>query len=522
MTSPNVSRWLVPATLALAIFVFVLSSYPMVRPGFDVWWHLGAINAPEQLDPAAFPPRRIFWHHFWHWVFNLLQIQDHFGRALVIHRSQFLFTAFAIVLTSYLLLRVLTRWRGVDRGSLWTAACLSAVIWLSMNGTRSAAHGGGPGAEVTQSWMLWYSVNYQISLPLVLLAMALLLSAVGLELSLRVRWVFVTGFMMAIFVASLVHVAEVVYFLLFALFVVALYLRGRHAFVLAVVLSVGCLALAGLVLRHSYAVPRLLAFVFDGDVLGGLDAIRQEGSMLRGTGLTRIDTGWHALHVVSLAGLVVGALGLSSQSDPDSTGRGRWRAVGVVLLTGMFPLGLMFDLGAGLYSFLTHTYIAWRFSLASLIFIGVPFAALALTDRVLVGAGAALRQVVVVFLVAAVCGLAVWGEDNPERPSPGLAFGQSLMKSLHPEAMYFGLSEEQQLRLRVLSDRLKSPSQHPMLCTDIFTAYYLFFLERYPWVTLPPALEYLPEYRKADSDCAYPADNPTLRGMGMSGVQSGP
>jgi hypothetical protein len=132
------------------------------------------------------------------------------------------------------------------------------------------------------------------------------------------------------------------------------------------------------------------------------------------------------------------------------------------------------------------------------------------------------RQVAVVGLVFSVCGLAAWGEHDPENPAPGLAFGQSLVRSLSPDEMYFGLSPMQHSTLQSLSGSLKSSSARPVLCVDIFTSYYLFFLERYPWVSLPPALEYLPGYQKSASDCAFPANNPTLRDMGLVGVLPGP
>jgi hypothetical protein len=519
MKTSDALRWLVPTTLFVGIVTFVMMSHPMVRPGFDVWWHLGAVDAPDRLDSSAFPTRRILWHHFWHRVFSLLQVHDHFARALVIHRTQFLVTVFALALTGYLLLRVLIRKKSVVDGSLWTAALLSAVFWLATNGTRSVAHGGGPGADVAQSWLLWYSVNYQISLPLVLLSMALLLSAVDQERSTQARWGFVIGFFAALSVATLVHVAEVVYFLLFAVLVAALYLRGRYAVVLAIALSVGGLLLAGLALNQAYAVPRLMAFVLKGDLFGALDAIQQEGELLRSTGLTRIDTGWHVLHTVSLVGLVLGILVWRNRGTPSQQGwQGKWKASVAVVLTAVFPLALMTNLGAGLFAFLTHTYIAWRFSLASLLFIGVPFAALALSERLLSHTGVIWRQLATVGVVIAVCGLAVWGENDPERPSPSLAFGQSLARSLHPEEMYFGLNLTQQSALRALSDSLKAPPAHSVLCADIFTSYYLFFLERYRWVSLPPALEYMPGYQKSETDCGYPADNPTLRGMGLDGV----
>lgn len=524
MTISSASRWLMPVVLGLGIVVFVLSSFPMMRPGFDVWWHLGVIEAPDQLDPLAFPVRRVLWHHFWHWIFNLLQIQDAFARALVIHRSQFLLTACSIALTGFLLLRVLTCRSDVDHASLLSAALLSTVIWMFMTGTRSTAHGGGVGAEVTQSWPLWYSVNYQISLPLVLLAMALLLSAVDRRCSPRARYWFGLGLLMAVFGAALVHTAELVYFLLFVGFVAALYLRGRHAVVLTVAFLVAGALLAGLALKHSYAVPRLLAFVLTADARGALDAMRQEGGMLQDAGLTRLDTGWHGLHLVSSAGLLLGICGMLVRHGQNGDSPARMKAGVAVLLTAAFPLGLMVDLGAGLFSFLTHTYIAWRFCFANLLFVGVPFAALSLSEGLRSRVGVVMRQMIMFGLVVMACGLAMWGENRPEHSSPGLVFAQSLRESLDPQAMYFGLKPAEQVALRTLAGTLRSAPEHLMLCADIFTSYYLFFLEHYSWVALPPALEYVPGYRKAESECAFPAENPALRSMGLSGVHfdSGP
>lgn len=515
----KILRWVIPTLLLLGMLGFSMLSYPMVRPGFDVWWHLGAIDAPELLDPSVFPTRRILWHHLWNQVFDYLYIEDYFFRSLVIHRTQSVVTVLALALAAYFLLKVLSRPYDTDHGSIWTAALLAPVIWLVMSGTRSVAHDGGTGADATQSWLLWYSVNYQISLPLVLLAMSLLLSAVDQDRSARSRMLLAISTVAVLCIAALAHAAEVVYFLLFAGLVAILHLRGRQGMIWAAVLLVASSLMVGFALHYSYAVPRLLTYMVNGEFAGAVEAMRQEGKIIRGAGLARLDTGWHALHALSLAALMLGILVLRGRRISTQTnGFKGWQASAAVLLTAAFPLALMTNVGTGLFAFLTHTYIAWRFSLASLLFIGVPFAALVLSETFLKGTGPAWRQMAAVGFVLSACTLAVWGEHDSEKPSPGLAFGQSLVRSLSAEEMFFGLSPMQQSRLQNLSSSLKPASVHSPLCTDIFTAYYLFFLERYHWVSLPPALEYLPGYRTSTSRCTYPTDNPDLRGMGLSGV----
>ena len=74
--------------LASAMVAFVLNSYPMMQPGFDMWWHMAMTEAPQLADPNAFPPTRILWHHLWHIVLNFFEVEDFFARALVIHRVQ--------------------------------------------------------------------------------------------------------------------------------------------------------------------------------------------------------------------------------------------------------------------------------------------------------------------------------------------------------------------------------------------------------------------------------------------------
>ncbi len=520
MRAQSFSNWAVPGLLGLAFLAWALSSYPMMRPGFDVWWHLGAIDAPHMLDPTVFPARRVLWHHLWHDVFVWLEVRDPFARALIIHRVQTVVTVTALTLTAYLLLSAMTLGLAVDTGLKWTAALLSGVMWLLMNGTRSVAHDGGVGADVTQSWILWYSVNYQISLPLVLLAIAMLLLTVVAGRTNLERVATLLGTSLAVFLAALIHVAEVAYFLMAGVLVVFLYLRGRRGWLLVLVCVVVCWLTLELTLRQSYALPRLLSVFRDHSFLTGLAAIHQEGVMLRESELTRATTGWHALHTASLLALALGVWILYWRRNRPEAKVVDARAATFVLLTALFPLALMTDMGAGLYAYLTHTYIAWRFSLSSLIFVGVPFLLMVLLTEQMGRLNAQVKQFSLVLAVCAAGFLAVVPHHSPREPSPGQFFWRSLVNSLSPTAMYFGIGDKQRTELKRLSGVLQSRPTSEVICADVFTSYYLFFLERYRQVSMPESLAYLPGYVATPIECSYPQDNPTLRALGLQGIQS--
>ena len=120
-----------------------------------MWDHLFAI---DDFNISQIPGARDIWHSFWRHFFALFSIgQDQILlRARIIHIIQTLLSFFAV----YLFSKVITRhiFTMMDHLTLRYIAYWSTLIWFSIFATFSVFY--------HHIWILWYSVNYQITLPL--------------------------------------------------------------------------------------------------------------------------------------------------------------------------------------------------------------------------------------------------------------------------------------------------------------------------------------------------------------------
>lgn len=140
--------------------VFILFSYPFVQQPFDMWVHLSIIesiihynNLPEYLlhDVFVVP----VWHYAWAYFFRLISVDNVFTIALVIHRIQFLLTFLLVFYASKNLLKS----TGIKHNLFLNyLSFLSFIVSCLQTGTYSV--------YIQQSWIMWYSVTYQIVLPI--------------------------------------------------------------------------------------------------------------------------------------------------------------------------------------------------------------------------------------------------------------------------------------------------------------------------------------------------------------------
>jgi hypothetical protein len=168
----------------------------------------------------------------------------------------------------------------------------------------------------------------------------------------------------------------------------------------------------------------------------------------------------------------------------------------------MMPLALMLPITAGLLAMVTHLNIAWRFAFASFIFLGIP--ALGIAISLLPRRSSSIRrQLVQAGLVITTSVAAITYSYSFEEKQPSFRFASSLLSSLDREDSYFGLSEEARGQLKKIASTHRSANTETLICTDLFTAYYLFFVEHFHAVNMPTALRYVPGYQDADPNCEF-------------------
>ena len=133
----------------------IFFTYPFLRFPYDMWDHLIAI---DDFNLSEVHGARDIWHAFWRTVFSILSIEesDILLRAKIIHIAQTLFSFFTIYLFSKVSIRHI--FKNISPLSLRYTAYWSTLIWFSIFATFSEHY--------HHIWILWYSVNYQITLPL--------------------------------------------------------------------------------------------------------------------------------------------------------------------------------------------------------------------------------------------------------------------------------------------------------------------------------------------------------------------
>lgn len=493
----------IPVCATALILAFILSSYPMMRPGIDIWVHLGLIQDFNKINPSAYPPSRVHWHEVWHHVLRQIGVSEIFASALVIHRIQFLAVYSLIASSSYILLDLLLRRVAVEKSTLYLASLLSSALWLCMTGTRSHAHDG---FELVQSWMIWYSVNYQISLPLVIFAIAIALRLAFGGLTTLQTSVGGLLLLLSLGLVAAFHMAELAYFLLAVVALAVLFVRRRRSVILAIATGLVSCLLIYAALQYSHAHPRSLKYILSGEWGRLLDNILAEGQRLSETGATRMEFGWNALHTVSLSLILLGMFIQATFPECWQRTRQDWKVSAFVLSSALLPLALFTHLGTGIFAYLTYAAIAYRFAFANLLFIGIPFFILVVTYSPVSSRLRDAQRPALVALCAAFVLAIVGAEQLLQRRPVVTAYAFSLLGSLRQESMYFGVTDLQYTAIhqKLRSIKPEKPKKRPrLLCADIFTAYHLFFVQRFHRVALPRPLKRIPGYAGTPANCKF-------------------
>lgn len=449
-----------------------------------MWWHLGVIDNPQAQDSVNSPPPRLFWHWTWYLLLQWLGMDDFFDRALLIHRTQFLVAFLAITASAYLILASILNSSERVSSQILSFSIVSAVIWCFMTGTRSVAKGGGWGSDVTQSWILWYSLTYQISLVFTLLATSSTLYAVTTG-SHRGRLLAILLAIVCLVVAFVFHMAEIAYYLLSLALLAVFFVRRRSSVVLLAAIMILGVLFAALVIRYSYAKPAVLDLLSSMSLDQILTTAADQGQHLRKFRATRVDTGWTILHLASAAALflVIFLSWLNGRMGGEPAMK--LRPALFVLSTAVFPLALFSDLGAGLYALIAYKGIAYRFSFASLLFVGIPLCALVLGKISMRGRPATGQAITsLAFSLAIVGGALAVDKAMSNRPA-AFRFADSVVRSVSPRNVYFGMSDADNVALRQLGEAARNRDQSWILCPGIFSSYYLLFVERYKNVDNP-------------------------------------
>jgi hypothetical protein len=326
----------------------------------------------EQSTATSFPEKRVVWHYLWARLFDLIHIErsEIFLRAKIIHYVQSIAAFIMVFYAGKMILR--SMFKEISTLSLNYLGYWSAIIWLTIFSNASVYH--------MQVWILWYSVNYQITLPIILLATALTVSLLFEELSPKAKLFKAVFVIFLLYSVLRMHAMEFIYYVMHIGVLILLFsdkILGwcrRHLY----------LSISGLLL-FIYMVTQLVTFIqehtyrkapvfkyLSWEKLPSLfDRIRFEGEALTGY-YNKVDYIMNELIYLSIVAVVLLVLIAAARNYRNIRDQIELRLVFFLFVTSLFVFIPVFTMTAGIASLLTYNWISYRFYYSSLLFLALP------------------------------------------------------------------------------------------------------------------------------------------------------
>ena len=340
----------------------IFFTYPFLRFPYDMWGHLIAI---DDFNLSEVQGARDIWHAFWRTVFSILSIEQNniLLRARIIHISQTLLSFFFIYLFSKVVIRhIFIR---MDHLTLRYMAYWSTLIWFSIFATFSEHY--------HHIWILWYSVNYQITLPLFWYITALSIIILFEHHSWKLKLFY--GFQVIVFSRFILqaHSMEYLYYLMYMSILFVLYFREifpllkRYYYITIPVILLIIFFLHRYQADNSQLFTYLKTFNFS-------DLYREimlDGNRLI-AGANRAGTAVNELMKVALfigwAMLTILLLRKAKGEDQNINGR----MYIFIFATSLFAYIPLFSFSGGFASVLTRLEVVNRFYYSSSLFVLIP------------------------------------------------------------------------------------------------------------------------------------------------------
>ena len=150
---------ILPYIIVIITLVAILFTYPLMTYPYDIYAHLIAIDESYNNLPnsTSIPNARLIWHDIWGKIFYIFNIDNMpFLRARIIHIVQSYLAIFFLYYFSKVILRNL--FHQITPTSLFFLSFWSTIIWFTLFASIVGVD--------HQVWNQFYSVNYQITLPL--------------------------------------------------------------------------------------------------------------------------------------------------------------------------------------------------------------------------------------------------------------------------------------------------------------------------------------------------------------------
>ncbi len=358
--------------ILMSLFLlFFLSMHPFLKYPFDVHFHLSEISDfYTNLDRVPVKGKE-YWYIWWDKFFHLINLDNskYFLRAYIIHYSSIVIDFFAIYFFNFTILHYL--FKKIDRVSNRFLALWATFIWFIIFATSSMG--------IHLVWIQWYSINYQITLPLILLATGLLLHILFGNLTNSMKILYAI-FMLAIFYIVLrIHSMEFLYFLMYLAVLILVFIDKVSSFIkkYKVFIILALIPIIFIILNLKEVVylisntePALIKYMLNGEFKGLWLKILADGTILVNS-LNRAWASMNELIYLSLF-LIPFIIVLTIFEKQKKLNIINIRVMLFIIVTSLFVLIPLFKVTAGLASVLVHIHVVNRFYYSSTIFLIIP------------------------------------------------------------------------------------------------------------------------------------------------------
>lgn len=356
-------------------------THPFMKYPFDMFTLLERIE-PYYSNNYAIPHGRAMWYDIWGKLFYLLHIDNTqlFLRAKIIHIIQSLISFFAVFYLSRVVFRNLFK----EITPLHTnyLAYFATLIWFSIFATASV------GQHLV--WIQWYSLNYQITLPLALLTAALVLSLIYDSLTIKRKLFYILAVIFLSYLIINMHVMEYLYFLMYMTVLIIVNIdriflySKKHPLYFALPLGFFATALGfayPYLNKLEFKRARILQFLTPEKITQLPTQIIKDGSLLL-SGFNRAFASMNELIYLSLA--LLGVLLLYILIRKKHLKTLNIRLFLFITITSLFVLIPINLYSAGFFSLLlNYPWVLNRLYYSSLIFLIVPLFSYFLTFLIL-------------------------------------------------------------------------------------------------------------------------------------------
>jgi len=377
----------------------VLFTTPFLHYPYDIFYHLitidtiyEALSHPIQkmiglwsndiyvvvpsgaYETTELPKGRDAWHYAWAYIFNLLHIDSTqmFLRAKIIHILQTYLSLFSIYYFSKVMIRNV--FKKLDVLTLKWLSFWSTLIWLTIYATFSQVY--------SQVWLMWYSVNYQITLPLFWYMLGLTLVLFLEKTSWKIKLFFTFQILLLSRFILQIHSMEFLYYLMyltlfFFIFIDKIYffLKKYFYFIIPMIITIVYIA------KHYQPESSPILNYLSIEKLPELYSKIMTSGLWLLNGHNRAYASINELMYVILYFSIFFIFYLLWNKYKNIESHMNIRVLFFILLGSLFVLIPLYQFSGGLFSMITRMNVVNRFYYSSTLFLLIPIFTYALLQR---------------------------------------------------------------------------------------------------------------------------------------------